>query len=177
MNPTISADAQKKTEQLGVPELLQLAAVQCGGSMEAQFTGLAITLVVSRIVDLEPEDRQLLLDCFVDISECHDQEDVQDCMQTVIEILSPNNGRIQTTPLEEVEDTAPDKLDSWLVYISNRIKTEREEKGMTQQQLAAATGIQQSHISRLENAQHSPSGLTLEKIAKALDLDPTAFSM
>lgn len=44
----------------------------------------------------------------------------------------------------------------------------REEKGMTQQALSEATGIQQSDISRLETGNYNPSLKQLKRIAKGL---------
>ncbi len=46
----------------------------------------------------------------------------------------------------------------------------RKEKGMTQQELAAATGISQADISRLEHGTGNPSIKTLQRVAKALQM-------
>jgi transcriptional regulator with XRE-family HTH domain len=48
------------------------------------------------------------------------------------------------------------------------IRKLREAKGMTQEKLAAATGMMRSNISRIEAAKHRPTLETLERIAKAL---------
>jgi transcriptional regulator with XRE-family HTH domain len=69
-------------------------------------------------------------------------------------------------------------LQHWMGFISERIRHFRELAGLTQQEHAEKTGLRQSHISRLEQAHHSPSALTLEKIAGALgiavsELDPS----
>jgi predicted transcriptional regulator len=45
----------------------------------------------------------------------------------------------------------------------------RKEKKLTQKDLSKLTGIQQSHISRLENANYNPSIAFLKRIAHALD--------
>jgi len=62
-------------------------------------------------------------------------------------------------------------------FVGKKIRERREAAGLTQEQLAEKSGLPQSHISRLENARHSPSRSTLDKIASALqislaDLDP-----
>ena len=44
----------------------------------------------------------------------------------------------------------------------------RLEAGMTQQQLANATGINRSDISKMENGNANPSFRTMERIAKGL---------
>ena len=46
----------------------------------------------------------------------------------------------------------------------------RKEKGMTQQELAEATGISQADISRLEHGTGNPSIKTLQRVAKALQM-------
>ena len=66
----------------------------------------------------------------------------------------------------------------WAEVVGREIRRRRDEAGFTQTQLAERTGIPQSHISRLENAEHSANRYTLEKIAVALgvtvsELDPT----
>lgn len=44
----------------------------------------------------------------------------------------------------------------------------RNEKKITQQQLASLVGTKQSNISRLENGQYNPSIEFLKKVAKAM---------
>ena len=46
----------------------------------------------------------------------------------------------------------------------------RRESGMTQKELAAATGISQADISRLEHGTGNPSVKTLQRVAKALHM-------
>jgi transcriptional regulator with XRE-family HTH domain len=48
---------------------------------------------------------------------------------------------------------------------------------LTQEQLAAKSGLPQSHISRIENAKHSPSLATLQKIAAALGVPVERFDL
>ncbi len=45
----------------------------------------------------------------------------------------------------------------------------REQRGMTQQALANATGIQRSVIARLENGDHAPTLVTQTKLVHALN--------
>jgi transcriptional regulator with XRE-family HTH domain len=54
-------------------------------------------------------------------------------------------------------------------YVANQIRVVREQRGMTQQQLAEAIGTQQAGISRIENVNYSGWNIrTLKKIARAL---------
>lgn len=46
----------------------------------------------------------------------------------------------------------------------------REEKALTQKQLAAVTGIAQADISRLENGEANPSLNTLKRLAAGLGM-------
>lgn len=46
----------------------------------------------------------------------------------------------------------------------------RERRGLTQQQLAEITGIQQADISRLENGTGNPSLRTLKRLAAGMQL-------
>ncbi len=47
----------------------------------------------------------------------------------------------------------------------------RERRGMTQAELAAATGLDQADISRIERGAANPTERTLLRIADALDAD------
>ena len=99
-------------------------------------------------------------------------------LETVREILFPEMvGGIHEGSAGSITET-PEKLQKHTDHVGNAIKNKREEKGWTQVQLAEASGLPQSHVSRLESGVHSPSFTTLEKIAKALgtsvgDLDPS----
>lgn len=88
----------------------------------------------------------------------------------------------EQTPCKLVKfplSSSPDSLKRWKDYVSAKIKAARDVHGFTQNQLAIRANLPQSHISRLESGKHSPSHLTLEKIAKAMgmqvsDFDPSA---
>ena len=48
------------------------------------------------------------------------------------------------------------------------IRKLRDEKGITQMELARATGMMRANVSRIEAAKHRPTLETMERIAKAL---------
>jgi transcriptional regulator with XRE-family HTH domain len=52
--------------------------------------------------------------------------------------------------------------------MATKIKALREQRKMTQEQLAERAGIGRSYLARLETARQDPTLSTLEKIAKAL---------
>src|SRR5829696_2135630 len=56
----------------------------------------------------------------------------------------------------------------------------REKKGLTQQELAKRAGVTQDSVSRIETGERNPRRSTLEKLARALEVqDPSmlAFPM
>ena len=60
-------------------------------------------------------------------------------------------------------------------YIGRIIHLIRKEKGMRQSELASLTGLKQPNLSRIENGLVSPRQVTLEKIARALDVEVGVF--
>ena len=55
--------------------------------------------------------------------------------------------------------------------IGQRLRELREAKGISQGHIEKRTGVLRSHISRIECGHKPPSFVTLEKWAKALDLE------
>jgi transcriptional regulator with XRE-family HTH domain len=55
--------------------------------------------------------------------------------------------------------------------VAMRIRELRERHKWTQEQLAEKAGISRGFLARLETARHDPKLSTLEKSAKALDVD------
>jgi transcriptional regulator with XRE-family HTH domain len=58
---------------------------------------------------------------------------------------------------------------------ARRLKTLRNEKQLTQEELAKITGLSTSFISSLERGINAPSFETLERIAKALGVSVRAL--
>ncbi len=56
-----------------------------------------------------------------------------------------------------------------------KLKQIRMDRNMTQPQLSAAIGIEQSYLSKLENDKSQPSAETFSAIVKALDMAPQDF--
>lgn len=55
--------------------------------------------------------------------------------------------------------------------ICQKIKLERNKKGISQLELAMSAGLNKNTIWKIETGQMSPTVQTLEKIANALELD------
>ena len=52
-----------------------------------------------------------------------------------------------------------------------KLKTLRKRAGLTQEQLAQVTGIDQANISRLENGTANPSLRTLKRLAEGMGME------
>lgn len=57
-----------------------------------------------------------------------------------------------------------------MLDISDRLRSVREQKKMSQGDIEARTGLLRCYVSRVENGHTVPSIETLEKLARALDL-------
>jgi len=129
---------------------------------EAALT-MAIAVLVERIRGLPKEDKDDLFELSKTLFAAESEEELQSAAMAYQEILDQKNARVMAFTV----DDEPIDMEGWLGWISDRIKTAREDAGLTQQQLEEATGLSQSHISRLENGVHSPSAVTLKKLAAA----------
>lgn len=67
-------------------------------------------------------------------------------------------------------------LQDYVSGIAERVLAARIAAGLSQTKLAEMANVSQSHLSRLENGQQSPSHLTRSKIEKALGLEVGALT-
>lgn len=105
-----------------------------------------------------------------DLAEAKTQEEYIEIAKTMYEIFFPEElGGL--SPL--VKKTNGEWMRGRAAYIGRQIKFHRSKRSMTQSELAMKSGLPQSHISRLERGQYSPSNVTIKKIAKALRVKPT----
>jgi len=54
--------------------------------------------------------------------------------------------------------------------LANNLRKYRQEQGLTQEQLAAKSGVASEYISRLEAGKRNPTVAIVEKLAKALQV-------
>ncbi len=127
---------------------------------------LAIAVLVERVRRLPVEDRNDLFELTKALMVAETDEERNAATSGMQEILEQSIGGLREIPPIEPGD----ELRKWMDFIGGRIKHFREAAGLTQVQLADKAGLPQSHISRLETGQHSPSSMTLEKIAEALGI-------
>jgi ribosome-binding protein aMBF1 (putative translation factor) len=78
---------------------------------------------------------------------------------------------------EGVAEETKGKVDAYRRHVGAQIRKRRGELQMTQEELAAKAGIPQSHISRLEDGRHAPTAKTIERLARALDTDPSKLDI
>lgn len=57
-----------------------------------------------------------------------------------------------------------------LIFISHNVRKYRKKAGLTQESLAAETGLDRKFLSEVENAKKNPTVGTLARIAKALNV-------
>lgn len=55
------------------------------------------------------------------------------------------------------------------------VREQREAKGLTQEDLAGAAGLDRTYISHLERGRRNPGLLHLRRLAKALGVQPSEF--
>ncbi len=59
--------------------------------------------------------------------------------------------------------------------VGRRLRQIRRSRDLTQEQLAELVGLSANFISLIENGDAAPSFATIEKLAQALNVEPTDF--
>jgi ribosome-binding protein aMBF1 (putative translation factor) len=137
---------------------------------------LAIAVLQERLSKMAEEDREALYE-LVKILWCStDEDEKQEAKIAINEIMDQDVSKFQ---LMEDPRSEMQSCEKWIVYVSERIRTARKAAGLTQIQLAEVADLTQSHISRIERGEHSPTRKTIEKIAAAVSkpvvfFDPSA---
>lgn len=130
----------------------------------------ALSILIDRIGSLPLADRDDLFELLKAWHVATTREEQGSIRRAMEEILVQLPIGVKALPLGEGRPMSRG-LASWAQYVGGTIRELREQKGLTQAQLAAKADLPQSHISRLENAVHSATHLTLEKIARALGVE------
>lgn len=168
--------AKKRQREVSVVAATEQSREVIFSPAELEPEHMIVAFLVHRMRSMPKEALADLIEAGHELLSCSSREDAREIVQTMREILFPETIGAIRAP-EELD--RPDSLRSRAIYIGCKIKEEREKAGITQEDLAKATGMTQSHVSRLETGQHSPAWRTIEKIAEALkiearQLDPTA---
>lgn len=130
---------------------------------------------VDRIGSLSKADRDDLFELLQEWRKTDDPEDRKSIRRAMEEILAQIPIELKPMALPKHELSGLSK--SWAVHVGRQIRALRKKARLTQEQLAAKANLPQAHISRLENAEHTATYKTLEKIANALgaavgEIDP-----
>lgn len=62
--------------------------------------------------------------------------------------------------------------DSPVGALGENLRSARKRLGMTQEDVAARSGVQAGEVSRIETGKRDPKVSTLERLAKAVELEP-----
>ena len=141
-------------------------------------TTMAVAIIVERIINLSKEDKDDLYELMKEMPRAETEDEINEIGASMVEILDQAVVALHRINGSEGNESGAG-LQNWMRHYGAKIKEYREAASMTQLDLAAKSGLPQSHISRLEAGKHSPSQRTLIKIADALgitlrDLDPSA---
>jgi ribosome-binding protein aMBF1 (putative translation factor) len=132
------------------------------------------------MLDILPEeDKAAVARLHLELMNClvgnGDARDIQDILDTIEEIVE---SRPITATMEDLSARRQSaEMRNWLRFVGATIKRLRKAAKLTQEELAERCGLPQPHISRLENAEHSPSRKTLEKLGAALGVNVEEFEI
>jgi transcriptional regulator with XRE-family HTH domain len=59
--------------------------------------------------------------------------------------------------------------------VAQNLRRLRQDRGLTQEELADRAGLNRNYVGMVERKENAPTVDTLEALAKALDIDPTAL--
>lgn len=130
---------------------------------------LALSIIVDRFRSLPKSDRDEMFELLMELKNTDDDEEKRGIQRAMEEILAQIPIGVRSMPLDHRPMTRG--LHAWAQHVGQTIKRLREQANMTQIELAEKAGLTQSHVSRIENAEHSPTHFTLDKIAKALSVE------
>ncbi len=133
---------------------------------EQQAITMAVAVLFDRLQKLSVEEQADLLALVKEFTGAATDEERANITDTMLEIFEARPSTIAS--LDGAPESRPDATQKWCEFVAKKVRQAREQAQMTQERLAEASGLPQSHISRIETAKLSPSRLTLEKIAKAL---------
>ena len=136
----------------------------------AKSVVLAFSVIVDRIRTLPAADQNDLLVLATELPKCDNDEERSGIYQAMEEILAQVPIRVHSLAFAE-DGKMSSGLKAWTGQVGWKIKELRLAAHMNQSELAEKAGLTQSHVSRLERAEHSPTHFTLEKIAKALGIE------
>jgi len=126
-----------------------------------------------RLVNLNEEGKDSLMQLAMLLPKA-DEKEKGEIFETMVELLFPEDhiGGVSKTASITDRDAAA-RVEKCREQIGKQIKELRESQHLTQDELAEKAGIPQSHVCRLERGKHTPTHVTIEKIAEALGVKPS----
>ena len=137
-----------------------------GEPARASSIELAIAVIFDRFAHLPKADRADLLDLVKALGKATGPDEQRSIHDAMLEILDQEPSQVRL--LDLTDKTPDDGLEKWKQFVGTKVRETRKKRALTQEQLAEKSGLPQSHISRIENGEHSPSHKTVAKLAKAL---------
>lgn len=133
---------------------------------------MALGIVVERVSRLSDDDKRDLMEIAKSIVDVKSKDEMEEFCRSLYEILDDGLGTAAVARVEDEDGERP-----FGMFVGKRIRELRAAKGLTQQELARRADLEQSHISRLERGEYSPSAMTVAKLAKAMgvgvsEIDP-----
>ena len=150
---------------------MQAKFTSASGGLEEEALTMAVAIVAERIARLPEEDWQDLFELVKALTLAQCAEDFSAAVGGMREILDQQPQKVVAFLPPRGEPS--EALDRWTRHIAGAVRRRREHAHLTQQELAAKTGLTQSHISRIENAELSPSHRTVDRLAAALGVEPS----
>jgi predicted XRE-type DNA-binding protein len=150
------------------PARARRSASATQNQVHGNAVNLALSVLMERFHELPQADRDDVVELFQGLNATSDPEEIASIVRALSEIMAQEP--LVFIPLPREEEMPP-RLAEWVGIVAKNIQEQRKKKRLTQIQLAELSGIPQSYISRLENAEHSATHFTLEKLAKALGIN------
>lgn len=138
-----------------------------------KLLAMCIATIQERIRQLTQEDRDELFQ-LVTLLPKADEEESKSIWVTMQEILSQKPMTSSRLPLTE-RPPMSERSTKWASHVGKCVKKHREEKGWSQSELAIKAKLPQSHISRIERAEYTPTHKTLAKLANAFGVEVNAL--
>lgn len=145
-------------------------------NIERASVSMAVGIVVDRLSRLDKDDRNDLFRLAKALPTAQTEEEQEAIYTAMLEILEQTSSGIRTMPEPRMD--AGKKLEKWKQHVAAKVRQLRMAAGLTQEDLAKAAKLPQSHVSRIEQAHLAPSSRTIDRIADALsakpgDIDPS----
>jgi DNA-binding transcriptional regulator YiaG len=101
-----------------------------------------------------------------------DDTERNEIRDALLEIICPEGVGAEGNFGAGVSKETKARIDEYHGNVGKKIRRRREALELTQAKLARMAGIPQSHVSRLEAGKHTPTHITIKKLAKALKTQP-----